>query len=179
MKNNLIILLFLLFILAGSFTAGILILMSDTKEEAAKTTLEQTKEYYAEKVLTQPNEPDWYITYGMPTCRIPQEGESTTLGGTRIHWLKVEEGEVEATQMADDTKIIFTGTINGNHLIMTDNEFGNPSMIKPFKITAEFDGTLTEFNGTYTAQYKIVGVPYLGCPADGTVTGPVSAKPME
>jgi len=179
------VLIFLLFILAGSFTAGLIILIKSqgndemkSNQEATTAYQDQVTEYYAGPVLTQ--QQDWNIIYGVPTCFI-QEGEGgwTSLGETRIHWLKVEEGEVQGTQIAGDTTIIFTGTIDGTHLTITDNQFGSPGMIKPFQIIAEFDRALTEFTGTYTAQYYLKGVPFPVCPTDGSVSGPVSAKPIE
>ncbi len=181
-KIYFILILFIVFCLSfitfRDFREGILILLHLTDiEEKAET---MTKEEISLK-LEETTAPDWWITYWMPSCYIPLSDEDIeTIGSIRIHWGELIPGDpIEASQMAG-YEIIFTGTFDGQHLEMTDSEFAKKSMAEPFKISADFSNDFETFAGTYTAKFNYQGgAPYNGCPADGSISGEVTAKPCK
>lgn len=157
---------------AGEIKSGITQVTQEKQEQQEKTSAESS-----EAELTKG--PDWYIMYGMPSCYQPGDMEPIqNMGGIRIHWMRVSPEQVLGTQLVGDTNIIFTGTLDGRHLELTDKEFYKGTFIEPFKIFANFDEFVQSFQGVYTAKIKYKDQPIPGCPADGTISGEVSAKPM-
>jgi hypothetical protein len=74
---------------------------------------------------------------------------------------------------------MFSGTFNGEHIELIDTEFSKGAVSKPFKISADFFDDFESFKGTYTATFNYQGKPYNGCPADGSVSGEVTARPCQ
>lgn len=140
------------------------------KKEASKEKLKDT--------------PDWYMTYYMPSCFEPVEGDSSTMGAVRIHWEKLYPDEhVVGTLFEGSTDTVVMGTFNGSHLALTDYYFfKGQQLLHPLTISADFSDDFTNFKGTYNAQLLFdfkKQVPYKGCPESGEISGTVSAEPCK
>lgn len=188
------VLILLAFILIGAFALGItLMVMShgEDKNTVGKEVksgiiqLVQEKKAEEEKAKTKIQQAelekgtDWFITYAMPSCYKPLNDESSTeMGKIRIHWMRVTPEQVLGTQLASDTDIIFTGTMDGRHLELTDKGFYKGDTVEPFQIYGDFSEFMSSFQGIYMAKIKYKDQPIPGCPADGNISGGVSANPI-
>lgn len=178
-KIALVLFLFILFIILGlvfsneSFIDKLITLIEKTDSATARNIAEKMENPETTANPPTASGPDWWLQYTMPSCYDPGEMEPIQeMRAIRVHWKElIKDAPFKGTYLADDSKIIYTGTFDGKNLTFSDTLYGPTITTQVY-----FSENFSDLRGGYEILSNTLNIP--GCPNGTILAGGVTGTPM-